>query len=346
MAETPTKTNNDETGNKTPSKDGQNLSGYFHIIQSPTNSNEKVAFTVQGKRKSHRVLCYAPEKIAHLEDASAINLLGCKKGRNEDFYMSNSTSIEEGLDLDYECIDKTKIKINMLPNLALGDLLTIVADVKIVQPVKTVKNDLKVQDLSVSDSTAAVRIALWNSFVDSCVKGTTYKFVNVRLVAEKDGTLFLQSTKDDDTKIEEAEKMMETVNGALALNNNNSKQIRGEFVGVDAVFSYKKCVLCGKKIGDYFSSLAKVVDCANCNKPVKVKACSLSLVVKAKYQDAVTDQIIQCTMFTEMVMALLNMSANAVAALEKKKLEYAIIEVDETIVTLNMHNVIIQITHV
>ena len=345
MAETPTKTNSNDAGNRTPSKGGQNLSGYFHLIRSPTNSNEKVAFTIQGKRKSHRVLCYAPEKIAHLDDASAINIVGCKQGRNEDFYMSNATTVEEVLDLDYECIDKTKIKINMLPSLAIGDLVTLVADVKIVQPVKTVKNDLKVQDLSVSDSTASVRIALWNDFVDTCEKGKTYKFVNVRLVAEKEKTLFLQSTKDDNTQIEITDKMMDAVDAVALNNNNNSKQIQGEFVGIDTIFSYKKCILCGKKVGDHVTS-AKVTDCANCNKPVKLKACPLSLVVKARYQDIATQKVTQCTMFTNMVMALLNMSAEGIAALEKKRLEHAIIEVEETIVTLNMNNVIIHITHI
>ena len=348
MAETPTKTNINDSGDKTPSKGGYNLSGYFHKIQSPTNSEERVAFTIQGKRKSQRVLCYAPEKIAHLKDATAINVFGCKQGRNEDFYMSHATTVEEGSDLDYECIDKTKVKINMLPKLAKGDLLTIVAQVKIVQPVKTVKKDLKVQDLSVSDSTAAIRLALWKSLVDKCVKGGTYTFVNFRLVAEKNGTLFLQSTKDEGTKIEEGEQMMDAVDGALVLNNNNRKQIRGEFVGIDTVFSYKKCVLCGKKSGDNIPSPAKVkvVNCANCGKPVKLKACPFSVVVNAKYQDAETKDITHCTMFTEVVMVLLDMSAEDLAALEKQKLEYAIIEVDETIITLNKSDIVTQVTHV
>ena len=34
-----------------------------------------------------------------------------------------------------------------------------------------------------------------------------------------------------------------------------------------------------------------------------------------------------------------------IAALEKQKLEYAIIEVDETIITLNKNDIVTQVTH-
>ena len=38
------------------------LNGYYHKITSPSNSETRVTFTLQGKRKSHRVLCYAPTR--------------------------------------------------------------------------------------------------------------------------------------------------------------------------------------------------------------------------------------------------------------------------------------------
>ena len=87
------------------------------------------------------------------------------------------------------------VKIETLLKLAVGTLLSIVADVKSVQPVKEVKNNLRVQNLSVSDETASFKMALWNDFVNTCKKSITYKFINVRLSKGKlYGNLYLAST--------------------------------------------------------------------------------------------------------------------------------------------------------
>ena len=40
----------------------------------------------------------------------------------------------------------------------------------------------------------------------------------------------------------------------------------GEFVGIDSNFSFKKCVLCGKKVGEMSVIAGKVTDCINCKK--------------------------------------------------------------------------------
>ena len=184
----PTKNSEDPVEHKTPSKDKDryDLSGYYHLIKSPTNSSEKVAFTIQGKRKSHRVLCYVPDKLTHLEDGAAIKVVGCKESsKTRDFFMSSSSVIEKAAPLDFDCIDKSNLTIDMLPKLAVADLLTVTAEVKIVQPAKTVAGNLLVQDFSVSDATGAVRAALWNTFVNSCQKGVTFKFVNLCLLVEK-----------------------------------------------------------------------------------------------------------------------------------------------------------------
>ena len=85
-----------------------------------------------------------------------------------------------------------------------------------------------------------------NTFVNTCEKGKTYKFINVRIGVDRNSTIFLQSTKEDGTDIQQAEQLENTVEGVLAL-KSNLKQLTGEFVGVDSRFNYRKCVLCGKK---------------------------------------------------------------------------------------------------
>ena len=56
------------------------------------------------------------------------------------------------------------------------------------------------------------------------------------------GSLFLLSTKEDDTTTEEAEQVGGTVENTYVLNNN--KPVRGEFVAVEKITTYRTyCVI-------------------------------------------------------------------------------------------------------
>ena len=110
--------------------------------------------------------------------------------------MNQRTSLEPTR-LDFPCIDKSKITIDMLPQLAINDLLTITAKVKLVETAKEIKDGWKVQNISISDSKSSVRLALWNDFIGSSVKGETYRFVNVRLNKDKHNVLYLSTTKQN-----------------------------------------------------------------------------------------------------------------------------------------------------
>jgi hypothetical protein len=337
---------NSATPMATPSKkpDNVDLVGYYHPINSPTNSSDKCVFTVQGKRKSHRVLCFVPEKVMNLEDNTPIKLIGCKPSNKSDDLFMSKTTVLENTQLDYDCLDMNAITLNMLPQLAVGGLVTVVGEVKVVQASRTVKNNLTVQDLSVCDKTSSVKMTLWNDLCNSCKKGETYKFCNVRVSVDKlYGNLYLSSTKEDGTTIEEAEHLVGSVESTLALNSNNA--VRGEFVAVEKISTYRKCILCNKKVGDTSTCTKKSMTCINCDKPVKIKACLQSFVVKARLQDAQSSRLIPCTLFTDQLVSLLQQPEAEVKRLSMKELEDAIMDIDEVNVTLTNDNIVVNITH-
>ena len=204
-----------------------------------------------------------------------------------------------------------------------------------------------VQDLSVSDKTAfGKKVTLWNDLVDTCKKGVSYKFTNMRLCVDKlYGNPFLATTKDEGTVIEETESMGGTLEGTINFIKTEETELRGEFVGVESIFRYKVCVLCGKNVGDISLEASKSISCQHCNKRVKIKACPQSFVVKATFQQTSTSKLIKITLFKDQLLTLLKLSEKDLTGMVSTSVEEGIMDVDEIDIKLIKDNVVSQITH-
>ena len=317
------------------------LCGYFHKIASPTNSEQRVAFTLQGKRKSHRILCFSPEKIANIKESDPVKIINYSQStKNEDIYMSYTSSIERVAQLDYECINRSEVTISMLPQLAIGDLLTFIAEVKNVKTPRSIKNHGEIQDISVSDTTGSVKVTLWQSFVKSCSKGRTYKFSNVRLMKDKYyGNYYLSTTKDEETMIELAADLQGTV---PSIQLSNDIKTKGEFVAIDRIITYRTCILCRKKVGDVAVG-KKSITCVSCGKSVKISACNQAFVMKANFLKTGTTTPISCTLFSEELASAMGITSDDLQKKSVTEIQDAIMDLDEVTIVLIKDNTVCSI---
>ena len=329
MATTPTKTM--EMAEDQETKEFQ---VFLHHL-SPIQQGNRFSFDLQGRKRTHRVTCFTPSKRALFENKenSPMKISNYSKSyRSQDLILGKDSIVQDLKQLDFECTDLSVMKINKIQQRAVGGLVDITGEVKKVEDTRTVKDGaLTMQTIFISDETACIKVVLWEEFVRKVESRKTYKFNQMRINMERNGSIYLNTAKVG-SSIEETSPIDNTLDGEAM----EESWIKGEIMSVDRVQKYLMCMKCNKKI-DSPDCKTNIVICSNidCKKKMKVKGCTTNIYAKLMFQN-VEGKIINITMFKEMILMLMPSAEST----SESQIEEALLEIPVFQVVLSSENIV------
>ena len=131
----------------------------------------------------------------------------------------------------------------------------------------------KMQECVLADSSMTVKLKIWEEDIGKVVKGSSYRFINVK-VKQYDGERFLSTNDGSEIcKINDISGPMSTkVLPSLHL------EIHGEISAVDSVVKYRKCPKCPGRVKELDRTKG---ECGRCGCTVKLTLCTHS--IRAKF---------------------------------------------------------------
>jgi len=183
--------------------DSTSINCYFHNIspvKTASTSNKKyLNCVVQCSDKSVRAVCYSPEKRAELHalasTRSPVKLYNYKQPNNggDDFVITKFTKIVpiDKKEIDFSFSEELTatatgkpLTISAIQKVAAEQLISREAKVVSLSGVKvqsTRYGQLKMQDVTLADPIAHIKLVLWANYVDTLQLNKTYALNNVRV---------------------------------------------------------------------------------------------------------------------------------------------------------------------
>ena len=288
------------------SKNKEEMEGFLHNLSNVKDN--RFEFCLQTKRKTHRVVCFAPNKRALLEDMvkSPVRLSNYKiSSKSSDIILTKSGSVESSSGLDFKCAEITgQVKICNISKCAIGQLIHIKAMVTQLKDITIVAGkDLRLRESVAVDETGTIKLLLWEDHCDKIQDGLTYNFINLRVKEDLRGNIIVNTAKQG-CIIESINPFSEELCQSPILTENDNK-INGEIIAVDHVSKIITCCKCNKEILDNVEKKISV-DCASCHMKQKVKACKKNIYVEILIRDESTNVDKTVTIFKEQIKYLVS----------------------------------------
>lgn len=168
-------------------------------------------------------------------------------------------------------------------DLAVNQRVTLTAKVVDVKASETVHSkmsgQLKKQEVTLADCTAACRAVVWESAVGTVKEDQTYKFMNVT-IRSFNGAKFISLSPQ--STIEEVADIGEVVDDDVEEGGGGIKVVKGEVVGVVSCERYVSCMECKAKVVDVTATIGA---CTKCGMKMKLSRCPQRLVARLRIED-------------------------------------------------------------
>lgn len=170
---------------------------------------------------------------------------------------------------------KSLSELKEIDDMAVDQHITVVGkiiDTEDVSQIHTKQGKiLNKQDCTWSDTSATVRVVLWNDDTEKLIKGQSYQLENVS-VKLYGGVRYLSVSKSSSMKVvEDIGEVIVVCKEDLPPLRNRS--INGSIVGVASVDLYRLCIACNAKV-EAVSDNNTIVQCSKCSCRLKLEKCS------------------------------------------------------------------------
>ena len=177
----------------------ESLEGFLHNL-SPTKDN-RIEFGLQTKRKTYRVVCFAPAKRPLFEDKNKSplkipNFQYFKKDR--DILINSNVQVESVDRLDFLCaeISGNNIKIKNIECCANFQMINAQGKITQLRETRYLSTiNLNCREASLMDETGTIKLSLRSEFCSIVENGLTYMFKNLRVNHGSYGRIYVKYTK-------------------------------------------------------------------------------------------------------------------------------------------------------
>jgi len=160
--------------------------------------------------------------------------------------------------------------------------------------VKATGKQLKKQEFTISDTTAALRGVAWEKQLGKLEEGKSYKILSAS-VRSFNGAKYL--SLGERSKVELKDDIGDVVGEELVYDGSGNVQvIKGEIIGVISYESYASCINCDGKVDQFNDRLGK---CRKCSAMLKMERCNTKKVARIILADKDTSKQYKLTMFDE-----------------------------------------------
>ena len=175
-------------------------------------------------------------------------------------------------------LEDMKVTIRKQIVTVCGNFVSIEDPSEVTRRVDSVK--FKMQECILADTSMAVKLKIWEEDIGKVLKGSSYRFINVK-VKVFDGEWFLSTTEDSEiTKIEDITGEM-----SAEMMPSDYTEIQGRVSTVKSVIKYTKCPLCSSRVKAVNHKNGR---CKRCHSSVKLSSCELSSCANFTIRDKTT----------------------------------------------------------